>query len=70
MATRREFIGSLPAAGATFAVASNFVLEESPARAQEATTPLAGHFHPKGKAPSKFTLDVLRQAKVHFTVCR
>ena len=63
MTTRREFIGSLPAAGAAFAVAGSFVLEESPARAQEATTPLAGHFHPKGKAPSKFTLDVLRRAK-------
>ncbi len=25
--------------------------------------PLAGHFHPKGKAPSKFTLDILRQSK-------
>ena len=25
--------------------------------------PLKGHFHPKGKAPSKFTRDVLKQAK-------
>ena len=25
--------------------------------------PLAGHFHPKGKAPSPFTLDILRSAK-------
>jgi alkyl sulfatase BDS1-like metallo-beta-lactamase superfamily hydrolase len=24
---------------------------------------LQGHFHIKGKAPSKFTLDVLKQAK-------
>jgi alkyl sulfatase BDS1-like metallo-beta-lactamase superfamily hydrolase len=24
---------------------------------------LAGHFHPKGKAPSRFTLDVLTQAR-------
>jgi alkyl sulfatase BDS1-like metallo-beta-lactamase superfamily hydrolase len=63
MTTRREFIGSLPAAGAAFAVASNFVLEESPARAQETTTPLAGHFHPKGKAPSKFTMDILKKSK-------
>jgi alkyl sulfatase BDS1-like metallo-beta-lactamase superfamily hydrolase len=23
---------------------------------------LDGHFHPKGKAPSKFTLEVLKQA--------
>ena len=34
----------------------------SPARAQSAP-PLAGHFHPKGKAPSKFTLDALKKAK-------
>ena len=63
MATRREFIGSLPAAGAAFAVASNFVFEGSAARGQDASVPLVGHFHPKGKAPSKFTLEVLRQAK-------
>jgi hypothetical protein len=24
---------------------------------------LKGHFHPKGKAPSKFTIDILKQAK-------
>ena len=63
MTTRREFIGSLPAAGAAFAVVGNFVFEDSAARAQDASAPLAGHFHPKGKAPSKFTLEVLRQAK-------
>ena len=34
----------------------------SPARAQAATAPLKGHFHPKGKAPSKFTLEVLKKA--------
>jgi alkyl sulfatase BDS1-like metallo-beta-lactamase superfamily hydrolase len=63
MTTRREFIGSLPAAGAAFAVAGSFVFEDSAARAQETIPPLAGHFHPKGKAPSKFTLDVLKKAK-------
>ena len=26
-------------------------------------TPLKGHFHPKGKAPSKYTLEVLKQAR-------
>ncbi len=63
MSTRREFIQTLPAAGAAFAVAgSNLVLNETPALAQEAA-PLKGHFHPKGKAPSKYTLDVLKQAK-------
>jgi alkyl sulfatase BDS1-like metallo-beta-lactamase superfamily hydrolase len=38
------------------------VLGDGAARAQ-APAPLEGHFHPKGKAPSKFTLDVLRKAK-------
>ncbi len=58
MTTRRQFMRSLPA----FAVAGNMLLGEGPARAREAA-PLKGHFHPKGKAPSKFTRDVLRQAR-------
>ena len=62
MSTRREFIQSVPTAGAAFAVAGNLFAEASPAHAQEAT-PLKGHFHPKGKAPSKFTKEVLKQAK-------
>jgi alkyl sulfatase BDS1-like metallo-beta-lactamase superfamily hydrolase len=63
MATRREFVKSLPAVGTAFAVGSRLVLDEDPARAQGAAAPLAGHFHPKGKEPSKFTLDVLRQVR-------
>jgi linear primary-alkylsulfatase len=63
MSTRRQFIQSLPAAGTAFAVAGHLVLEDSPARAQAATVPLKEHFHPKGKAPSKHTLDVLKQAR-------
>jgi hypothetical protein len=63
MATRREFVKSLPAVGTAFAVGGHLVLGDSPARAQGAVAPLAGHFHPKGKAPSKFTLDVLKQAR-------
>ena len=63
MTTRREFMGYLPAAGAAFAVSGNMLLGEGPARAQDAPAPLAGHFHPKGKAPSKFTIDVLKQAR-------
>jgi alkyl sulfatase BDS1-like metallo-beta-lactamase superfamily hydrolase len=39
------------------------MLEDSPARAQAAPVPLKGHFHPKGKAPSKRTLEVLKQAR-------
>ena len=62
MTTRRQFIVSVPAAAAAFALADHFVLGASPARAQQ-IDPLQGHFHPKGKAPSKFTLDVLKQAK-------
>jgi len=51
MTTRREFLGSVPAAGAAFAVSGRFLLDGEPAHAQ-ATTPPAGHSHPKGKAPS------------------
>ena len=64
MSTRRQFIQSVPAVGTAFAVAGHLVLNESPAQAQE-PAPLKGHFHPKGKAPSKFTLDVLKQAKAN-----
>ena len=64
MSTRRQFIQSVPAVGTAFAVAGHLVLNESPAQAQE-PPPLKGHFHPKGKAPSKFTLDVLKQAKAN-----
>lgn len=37
-------------------------MEGTGARA-ETTPPLVGHFHPKGKAPSKHTLKVLQQAR-------
>ncbi len=63
MTTRREFLAALPTAGAAFAVAGDFVFEGGAAHAQQAPAPLAGHFHPKGKAPSPHTLEVLRQAK-------
>ncbi len=62
MTTRRQFIQALPAVGAAFAVAGNLVFDEGAARAQQ-PAPLKGHFHPKGKAPSKFTIDVLKQSK-------
>ena len=63
MATRREFVQAIPAVGAAFAIGGHLVLDDSPAQAQVAPAPLEGHFHPKGKAPSKYTLDVLRQAR-------
>lgn len=62
MTTRRQFVQSLPAVGAAFAVAGSWALDANSARAQ-APVPLKGHFHPKGKAPSRFTLDVLQQSK-------
>ncbi len=61
MLTRREFIQSLPAAGAAFSIAGQVVLEGSDVHAQPA--PAKGHFHPKGKPPSRFTQDVLKAAK-------
>ena len=62
MTTRRQFIQSVPAAGAAFAVAGHVILDEVPAYAQTAA-PAKGHFHPKGKAPSKHTLEVFKKAK-------
>jgi alkyl sulfatase BDS1-like metallo-beta-lactamase superfamily hydrolase len=62
MTTRRQFLGTIPAAGAALTVGGSFLLEGSSARAATAA-PLAGHFHPKGKAPSTFTLDILKKAK-------
>ncbi|MDI7862705.1 MBL fold metallo-hydrolase [Rhizobiaceae bacterium n13] len=63
MTTRRQFIGSLPVVGAAFAVGGGVIFDEGMARAQESPGPLAEHFHPKGKAPSSFTLEVLEQAR-------
>jgi alkyl sulfatase BDS1-like metallo-beta-lactamase superfamily hydrolase len=66
MGTRREFIQSLPAVGTAFAVAGQVLLDDSAASAQtqlQSPPPLQEHFHPKGKAPSKFTLEVLHQAR-------
>ena len=63
MTTRREFMQSLPAAGAVFAVANQALLEEQAAAAPAPAAPPSGHFHPKGKPPSEHTLKVLREAK-------
>ena len=59
---RRELIQSAPATAAAFAVAGDLLFESGAARAQQ-IDPLRGHFHPRGKAPSTYTLEVLRQAK-------
>lgn len=53
---------SLPSTGLAFAVAGHLVLDEGAARAH-APAPLSGHFHPQGKAPSKFTRELLKKAK-------
>jgi hypothetical protein len=62
MSTRREFIQGLPAAGAAFAVAGSLVANEGTAWGQQ-IDPVQGHFAANGKPPSKFTLDILKQAK-------
>ncbi len=62
MTTRRQFLEGIPAAGAAFAIGSNFILESSSARAEPVLS-AAGHFHPMGKEPSKFTKEILAKAK-------
>jgi len=62
MTTRRKFVQSLPVVGTAFAVIGAPTPDDSSAQAQGSAAPLAGHFHPKGKAPSEYTLNVLRQA--------
>ncbi|MER2508252.1 MAG: alkyl sulfatase dimerization domain-containing protein [Amaricoccus sp.] len=63
MPTRRDFMTALPATGAAFAVAGANLLEGGAAFAQTPPAPLAGHFHPKGKAPSAHTIEVLKAAR-------
>ena len=64
MTTRRRFLQSVPATGAAFAIAGHLILDDMPVVAQTVTQkPLDGHFHPKGKAPSKYTMEILKKAK-------
>jgi hypothetical protein len=53
MTTRRNFLGTMSAASAAFAVTGRHLLEGSPAMAADPPKPLEGHFHPKGKATSR-----------------
>ena len=62
MTTRRNLLTSIPALGTAFAV-GGAMLGEASAQAQEAPPPLAGHFHPRGKAPSVHTVRVLEEAR-------
>jgi alkyl sulfatase BDS1-like metallo-beta-lactamase superfamily hydrolase len=59
--TRRQFMQSIPAAGAAWASVAGLASE--PAAAAAPAAPADGHFHPKGKAPSEHTLKVLREAR-------
>jgi alkyl sulfatase BDS1-like metallo-beta-lactamase superfamily hydrolase len=61
MTTRRTFLATLPTTGAAFAL-GGVLFDEGQANAQGAPAPLAGHFHPRGKAPSEHTKRVLQDA--------
>ncbi len=62
MTTRRDVLNAIPSVGTAFAVSGAVLLDDFAALAQEAA-PLEGHFHPNGKAPSQYTLDVLDKAR-------
>jgi len=62
LTTRRDILTLLPATGAAFALGSSLT-GEAAAEAQEARPSLAGHFHPKGKAPSGHTIRAIEAAK-------
>lgn len=58
MTNRRQMLTALPATGVAFALGGALV-SEGAAQAQTPRPTLAGHFHPKGKAPSPHTIRVL-----------
>jgi alkyl sulfatase BDS1-like metallo-beta-lactamase superfamily hydrolase len=58
---RRQLLGSLAAAGSAFTLPASLLAQE-PSPTPQPASPLDGHFHPKGKAPSKFTIDILKKA--------
>lgn len=61
MTTRRDLLRTIPVTGAAFAVGGSAMFDEGMARAEEAPAPLASHFHPRGKAPSEHTKEVLKR---------
>ncbi|MBK5962250.1 hypothetical protein CCR97_29275 [Rhodoplanes elegans] len=66
MTTRRDFVQAVPALGAAFCVAGSLATGDRPAQAQpqsQPAPPATGHFHPKGKAPSRHTTEVLTRAR-------
>ncbi len=62
MSTRREFTQTVVGATAALAVARCAPGDQPAARRSQAE-PQAGHFHPKGKAPSEYTRAILEQAR-------
>ena len=67
MTTRRDFIKSVPAAGAAFAVAVHMLLDEAPARVvsidgQLCEVELGGH--PDGRAPADEDRDAARRQRI------
>ena len=59
---RRRFISGIAAASSAFSLPAAVFGQEG-AQAAPAAAPLKGHFHPKGKAPSKHTLEILKAAR-------
>ena len=70
MATRREFLTAVPAVGTAFAIAGDLVLEGGGSVHAQEPAPLPGHFHPKGKAPSPHTIEILKAAQFDAAVRR
>ena len=57
MKTRRLLLELITATGAMVAFSGTLTFDTGSAHAQ-AATPVPGHFHPEGKAPSKFTIEL------------
>ena len=62
MMPRRHFLGGLAVAGTAFAIPASVLAQEA-TNPPPSAAPLDGHFHPLGKAPSKYTVEILEQAK-------
>lgn len=66
MQTRRDFIKTVPVTAGAFAI-GGALFSENNVFADDAAIvsapPHKGHFDPKGKAPSKFTIEVLEKAR-------
>lgn len=65
MQTRREFLVTVPAAAGALAIGSS-LCPDNTASAQApalSAAPPKGHFHPKGKQPSRFTKEIIAAAK-------